>query len=126
MKTDRPRCLGTSQLVRARHSPQSDHHAPVVHTLEPFNTHCSPSRIAVVSAPATSEPPLGSERNCIQSSSPFKMAGMWRSFWSSVPNSSRTVAHGERVGTCMRAGYSYPTNSSFKTFWCPGERPCPP
>lgn len=31
----RARCFGTSQLVRARQSPQSDHHASVVHTLEP-------------------------------------------------------------------------------------------
>ena len=74
-KTVRPRCLGTSQLVRARQSPQSDHQAPVVHTFDPFNTHSSPSRTAVVSAAATSDPPLGSERNCIQSSSPLRMAG---------------------------------------------------
>ena len=76
MNTVRPRCLGTSQLVRASTRPQSDHQAPVVHTLEPFSIHCSPSRTAVVSAPATSEPPLGSERNCIHSSSPRRMAGM--------------------------------------------------
>ena len=75
MKTERPRCLGTSQLVRARQSPQSDHQAPVVQTFDPLSTHWSPSRTAVVRAPATSDPPLGSERNCIQSSSPFRMAG---------------------------------------------------
>ena len=106
MNTVRPRCLGTSQLVRARHSPQSDHHAPVVHTFEPLSTHWSPSRTAVVRAPATSDPPLGSDRNCIQSASPFKMAGKWRSFCSSVPYSRMTVAQGERFGTCMRRGYS--------------------
>ena len=75
MNTVRPRCFGTSQFVRARHSPQSDHHAPVVHTFEPLSTHSSPSRTAVVSAPATSEPPLGSERNCIQISSPLQDGG---------------------------------------------------
>ena len=106
MNTVRPRCFGWSQLVRARHRPQSDHHAPVVHTLEPLSTHCSPSRTAVVSAPATSEPPLGSDRNCIQSSSPFKMAGRWRSFCSSVPNSRMTAAQGDSVGIWNRNGYS--------------------
>ena len=106
MNTVSPRCLGTSQLVRARHRPQSDHHAPVVHTLDPFNTHWSPSRTAVVRAPATSEPPLGSERNCIHNSSPRRMAGRWRCFCSSVPNSRRTVAHGEKVGIWIRRGYS--------------------
>ena len=48
MNTVRPRCLGTSQLVRARQSPQSDHQAPVVHTFDPLSTHSSPSRTAVV------------------------------------------------------------------------------
>ena len=47
------------------------------------------------SAPATSEPPLGSERNCIHSSSPLRIAGRWRRFCSSVPNSSSTAAHGD-------------------------------
>ena len=46
MNTVRPRCLGTSQFVRARHSPQSDHQAPVVQTFEPFSIHSSPSRTA--------------------------------------------------------------------------------
>ena len=48
MKTVRPRCLGTSQLVRSKARPQSDHQAPVVHTFEPLTTHWSPSRTAVV------------------------------------------------------------------------------
>ena len=48
MNTDRPRCFGTSQFVRARHSPQSDHQAPVVQTFEPLRIHSSPSRTAVV------------------------------------------------------------------------------
>ena len=87
MNTVRPRCFGTSQLVRARHSAQSDHQAPVVQIFEPLRTHSSPSRTAVVCAPATSEPPLGSDRNCIQISSPLKIAGMCRCFCSSVPNS---------------------------------------
>ena len=106
MNTVRPRCFGTSQLVRARHSPQSDHQAPVVHIFEPLRTHSSPSRTAVVSAPATSDPPLGSDRNCIQISSPRRMAGTWRRFCSSVPKSSSTAAHGANVGTWNRIGYS--------------------
>ena len=126
MKTVRPRCLGTSQLVRARHSPQSDHHAPVVQTLEPLRTHCSPSRTAVVRAPATSEPPLGSERNCIHSSSPRRMAGTCARFCSSVPKSRSTAAQGEMVGAWNREGYSKPTSSSFSARWWAGVRPRPP
>ena len=106
MNTVRPRCFGTSQFVRARHNAQSDHHAPVVQIFEPFSTHSSPSRTAVVSAPATSDPPLGSERNCIQISSPRRIAGRCRRFCSSVPKSSSTAAHGDIVGTWIRAGYS--------------------
>ena len=76
----------------------------MVHTFEPLITHSSPSRTAVVSAPATSDPPLGSERNCIQISSPFRMAGMCRCFCSSVPNSSSTAAQGVMVGIWMTSG----------------------
>ena len=57
MNTVRPRCFGTSQFVRARHRPQSAHHAPVVQIFDPLSTHSSPSRTAVVCAPATSDPP---------------------------------------------------------------------
>src|SRR5581483_2423234 len=64
MKTVKPRCFGTSQLVRARQRPQSDHQAPVVQTFEPLRIQSSPSRTADVSAAATSDPLLGSERNC--------------------------------------------------------------
>ena len=98
MNTVRPRCLGTSQFVRARHSAQSDHQAPVVQIFEPLRIQSSPSGTALVSAPATSEPPLGSDRNCIQISSPFRMAGMCCCFCSSVPKSSRTAVHGDMVG----------------------------
>ena len=80
MNTVSPRCLGTSQFVRARQSPQSAHQAPVVQIFEPLITHSSPSRTAVVSAPARSEPPLGSDKNCIQKVSPLRMDGMWRTF----------------------------------------------
>ena len=50
MNTVSPRCLGTSQFVRARHSPQSAHQAPVVQILEPLSTQSSPSRTALVNA----------------------------------------------------------------------------
>ena len=76
----------------------------MVQTFEPLRIHSSPSRTAVVSAPATSEPPLGSDSNCIQSSSPLRIAGRWRSFCSSVPNSSSTAAHGANVGAWIRNG----------------------
>jgi hypothetical protein len=126
MNTVSPRCLGTSQFVRARHSPQSDHQAPVVHTLEPLSTHSSPSRTAVVVTPARSDPFPGSERSCIQISSPRRIAGTWRCFWSSVANSSRTAMHGFMVGAWSRIGYSWPVSSSRSTFWCSGVRPWPP
>ena len=106
MKTLRPRCLGTSQFVRARHRAQSAHQAPVVQIFEPFRTHSSPSRTAVVCAPARSDPPLGSDRNCIQKVSPLRMGGTWRTFCSSVPNSRITAMHGVSVGTCVSAGNS--------------------
>jgi hypothetical protein len=36
MNTVRPRCFGRSQFERAKQSPQSAHHAPVVQIFEPF------------------------------------------------------------------------------------------
>src|SRR5262249_47914335 len=101
-----PRCLGTSQFVRAKQRAQSFHHAPLVQIFEPFSTHSSPSRTAVVSAPATSEPPLGSERNCPQISSPRRILGTCSRFCSSVPKSSSTARHGDIVGDWRRTGYS--------------------
>ena len=59
MNTVSPRCLGTSQFVRVRHRAQSDHQAPVVQIFDPLSLHSSPSLMAVVWAPATSEPPDG-------------------------------------------------------------------
>ena len=35
---DRPRCLGTSQLLRQRQSPQSASWAPLLHILAPLRT----------------------------------------------------------------------------------------
>ena len=95
MNTVSPRCFGTSQLVRARHSPQSDHQAPVVQIFEPFEHPLVTVPDGGGQRPATSEPPLGSERNCIQISSPRRMAGMCRCFCSSVPKSRRTAAQGD-------------------------------
>ena len=126
MKTVSPRCFGTSQFVRARQRPQSDHQAPVVQIFDPLSTHWSPSRTAVVSAAATSDPPLGSDRNCIHSSSPRRIGGRWRCFCSSVPNSRITAAHGTNVGTWIRHGKSCPTISSLNTLWCAGVSPWPP
>jgi hypothetical protein len=117
MNTVRPLCLDTSQLVRAKHMPQSDHHAPVVQVFCPFRIHSSPFCTAVVIAPATSDPQLGSDRNCIHSSSPFKIAGTCLSFCSSVPNSNSTAKHGVNVGTCARDGYSKPRSSAFNARW---------
>src|SRR5262245_804412 len=125
MNTESPRCLGTSQFVRISARPQSDHHAPVVQILEPLMIHSSPSRTAEVCAPATSEPPDGSERSCIQISSPLKIFGKCSFFCSSVPNSSSTDAHGWKVGTWMRAEYEYPVSSSLNATWWSTVNPCP-
>ena len=93
MNTVRPRCFGTSQSVRARHRPQSDHHAP---SSTPWSR-SSPIRrrreSPSCSAPATSDPPLGSERNCAHSASPRKIGGTSRRFCSSLPKSRMTAMH---------------------------------
>src|SRR4051794_41835356 len=123
MNTDKPRCFCTSQFVRARQRPQSDHQAPVVQTFEPLSTHSSPSRTAVVNAPATSEPPLGSDSNCIQIASPERIGGIRRRFCSSVPKSSSTARHGVIVGTCSPGGCSNPPPPSVETRWCAGGGP---
>ena len=60
----------------------------------------------MVSAAATSDPPLGSERNCIQIASPLSIGGMYFNFCSSVPNSSSTAMQGTNVGTWIRNGIS--------------------
>ena len=104
LNTVNPRCFSTSQLVRARHIAQSLYQAPVVQIFDPFSTHCSPSRVAVVTAPAASEPPPGSERNWAQTSSPRSIGGMWRRFCSSVPNSSRMAMHGMNVEAWISSG----------------------
>ncbi len=57
----RPRCLATSQSVRARHIAQSAWLAPVLQIFAPLMIHCSPSRVARVRMPARSEPASGSE-----------------------------------------------------------------
>ncbi len=126
MNTVSPRCFGTSTFVRVRHRPQSDHQAPVVQTFEPFRIHSSPSRTAVVCAPATSDPPLGSDSICIQISSPRRIAGTCWRFCSSVPKSSRIVMHGVIPGTWRRNGYCRPVISSLSTRTWSRVRPCPP
>ncbi len=122
----RPRCLGTSQLVRARQSAQSDHQAPVVQIFEPLSTQTSPSRTAEVSAPATSDPPLGSERNWAQIASPRRIGGMCLRFCSSVPKSRRTLMQGAKVGTWIRSGNSCLFSSSLSARWCAGVSSWPP
>ena len=106
MNTVRPRCFGTSQSVRAKHRPQSDHHAPVVQIFEPLSTHSSPSRTAVVCAPGD----VGSAARLGEELHPDLLAlqngGDVRELLFVVPNSRSTVAHGWNVGTWMRAGYS--------------------
>ena len=72
---DRPRCLGTSQFVLARHIPTSAVAAPVLQILDPLSTQLSPSRSALVTAPAKSDPPPGSESNWIHTSCPRIIRG---------------------------------------------------
>ena len=90
--------------VRARHIAQSLYHAPVVQIFDPLRIHWSPSRTAEVTAPAASDPPPGSERNCAQISSPRSIAGMCRCFCSSVPNSINSAMHGMNVDAWISSG----------------------
>src|SRR3954454_18923139 len=65
-----PRCLGTSQSVRASNMPKSAEWALVLHNFWPFTTHSSPSCTAVVVKPARSEPLPGSLNSWHHVSSP--------------------------------------------------------
>ena len=55
-----PRCLGTSQFVRASSMPYMAWCALVLHSFWPFTTYSSPSSSARVVSPARSEPLPGS------------------------------------------------------------------
>ena len=124
----RPRCLGTLQLVRVRHSPQSARSANELHTLAPFRIHVSPSRVARVRIPARSDPAAGSEKNCTQSSSPLSMRGRCRRLNSSDACASITWPQIPKVIALAypKSGSSYSAASSRKARSCAGERPCPP
>ncbi len=86
-----PSVLRHAGVGAGEHEPMGRDVAPEVHILEPLMTQVSPSRVARVSAPARSEPPEGSDNNCTKISSARRIAGRWRRFWSSVPQ-SRIVA----------------------------------
>ena len=57
----RPRCFGTSALVRVRSSTYADSCAMVVNIFWPLTIQSSPSRTARVDAAAMSDPESGSE-----------------------------------------------------------------
>ena len=78
-----PRCLGTSQSVRARSRPRSAWWALVLHSFCPLTTHSSPSRSARVVRPARSEPLPGSLNSWHHVSSPVIARGSSRRFSSS-------------------------------------------
>ncbi len=91
MSTEIPLCLGTSHRVRTGQSAKSDRCAPVLQVFWPLTIYVSPSRVALVSSPARSDPPLGSDRNCSHLSFPERMFGMWASFCSWSPNAANVA-----------------------------------
>jgi hypothetical protein len=102
MKTVSPSCFGTSEFVRTAPSPPTRRRSST--PFDPFSTQSLPSPTAVSRAAATSEPPLGSDRNCIHSCSPRSIGGIWRRFCCSVPKSRMTAMHVVNVGTWISAG----------------------
>ena len=92
-KNEMPRCLGTSQSVRAMSMPKSAFLALDVHTFWPLTTNSSPSRSARVCRPARSEPAPGSEYSRHIPTSSSSSGRMKRSFSESVPNVSTVLAH---------------------------------
>ena len=98
-----PRCLGTSQSVRARRMPQSATCAKEFQTFWPLTIQDSPSSSARVVRPARSEPAPGSLKSWHHTFSPRSIAGMWASFCSSVPYASR-VGHDHREADGEDAG----------------------
>ena len=86
----------------------------------------SPSRVARVTRPARSEPPLGSERNCTHSSSPERIAGMCRCFCSSVPKSSRVGARIDKRRDVEEDGHLVGRDSWVNACWWARVRPWPP
>ena len=87
-----PRCLGTSQSVRASSRPRSAWWALVLHSFWPLTTHSSPSRSARVVSPARSEPLPGSLNSWHHVSSPVIARGSRRRFSSSEPWASSVGA----------------------------------
>ena len=75
MRTEMPLCFGTSHRVRTGHIAKSERWALLLQVFWPFTMNESPSRVALVSRPARSDPPLGSEKNCSQSSLPGEDVG---------------------------------------------------
>ena len=79
----------------------------MLHTFDPLSRNTSPSRVAVVSAPAMSDPPDGSDMNWTHSSSPRSIGGMWRCFCVSVAQSSSVGPQMEWVGVEKMNGISW-------------------
>ena len=94
----RPRCLGTSQSVRATSRPSSAWWALVFHTFWPVTTHSSPSSRAVAVSPARSDPAPGSLNSWHHVTSPVMVGARNRSRTSSGPCSS-TVGAASAVPT---------------------------
>ena len=123
-----PRCLGTLQFVRARQSPMSARCAHELHTLAPFSTHVSPSRVARVCTPARSDPATGSEKNWHHSSSPASIRGRCRRLKSSDAWASITCAHTPNVvpPAMPKLGSAYSAPSSRNARSCATDSPWPP
>ncbi len=120
-----PRCLGTSNDVRASSMANAASRAPVVQTFWPLTTHSSPSRSARVVSPARSDPLPGSENSWHHFSSPVTMPRRRRRPNSSLP--CRRMVGAARLIPEPAAGPTAPTraNSSATTAAAAGSRPRP-
>ena len=87
-----PRCLGTSQSVRASNMPWSAWWALVLHSFWPLTTHSSPSSSARVVSPPRSEPLPGSLNSWHHVSSPVIARGSSARLRSSEPWASSVGA----------------------------------
>ncbi len=84
-KNEMPRCPGVSGSVRAIRMPISANWPLEHHTFWPFTTNESPSGRAAVASDARSLPASGSLNSWHHNTSPLRVLGSQRRFWSSVP-----------------------------------------
>ena len=119
-----PRCLGTSQSVRAMRKAKSALRPPDVQTFWPLMTHSSPSRSAFVCMPARSDPAPGSEYSRHMLVRPSIRSRICSARSASDPNASTVLAH-KFVMSWPAPGAPTFANSWATTWPASGETPRP-